>query len=87
MKKNENCLLHIATAGGYSNIVKYLIANGANVNAKDTFEMTALHLASRNEQLEIVQCLIEKGADVNSKDNSETFSCILWGLKNCSISD
>ena len=56
-------------------IVLHLIANGANVNAKDSERLfapcgvTALHLSSDKGYLELVKLLLENGADVNAKDD------------------
>ena len=44
-----------------------LIANGAEVNAKDKDGWTPLMYAAANGHLEIVDFLISKGADVNAK--------------------
>ena len=43
-------------------IVKLLIENGADVNAKNEDGETALHLANRKGYLDIVKYLIAKGA-------------------------
>jgi ankyrin repeat protein len=55
----------------YLDVVKYLIQNGADVNAQDTYGQTALIYAASNEYgvLEIVKYLVEHGADVNVKVN------------------
>ena len=45
-------------------IVKHLVENGADVNAKDENKATALTEASKNGHLEIVKYLSENGADV-----------------------
>ena len=44
-----------------------LIANGADVNAKDGDEGTLLHMAAANGHKGIAELLIVKGADVNAK--------------------
>ncbi len=55
--------LDVALANGYTEIVKILLAQGADVRAK------ALHDAARKGYVEIVKILLAHGADVNAKDN------------------
>lgn len=52
----------------YFNIVKWLVDNGANVNAKDLQGQTVLHKAIHGGNLQIINYLLVKGAqrDVNS---------------------
>jgi len=47
--------------------VKELLANGADVNARDTYGWTALMHASNLSYPEIVRVLLAKGADVNAR--------------------
>lgn len=50
--------------------IKYLIKNGANVNAKDRNGQTPLLIyISQSNNLDIIKYLVEHGADINSKDN------------------
>ena len=50
--------------------VKAEIANGADVNAKDKYGLTALtYAAVNNQNPEIVKALIDAGADVNAKND------------------
>ncbi|HPC96208.1 MAG TPA: ankyrin repeat domain-containing protein [Sedimentisphaerales bacterium] len=64
--------LHEAARNGDIATAKTLIANGTDVNAKDTSRletmgMTALHYAVMNGHKDIVELLIASGADLNIK--------------------
>lgn len=52
--------------------LKFMIGNGADVNAKDKYEGTPLKMAIGSNKLEMVKLLIENGADINVKDNRGT---------------
>jgi hypothetical protein len=54
--------LHAAVAGQYVEIVKLLIAHGANVNAKQQSGFTPLMAARQNQNKEIQALLLEAGA-------------------------
>jgi len=64
-----------ASDNGNSSIVKLLLENGAEVNARNTASgVTALWTASQYGYVEIAKILLEKGADVNIRatiDNVE----------------
>lgn len=57
--------LHWASLGGNLEMVKYLIAAGAQIQALDNDRQTPLHMASTPE---VSTLLVERGADVNAKD-------------------
>ena len=63
--------LHKAVEQNRIEMVKWLIENGAEVNAKDTDHRTPLHHASNLGLFEVVQYLMENGANVNAKDNDD----------------
>lgn len=65
---NLNSSLRIAIVYGRADIVEFLIANGADVNAKNNNGDTALHYAVGNSKLDIAKYLITHGADINVKD-------------------
>ena len=56
-----------AAQHGYVNLVKDLIAAGADVNAEDDYGGTPLHDAAYKGQAEVISILIKAGADVNAK--------------------
>ncbi len=70
-RTQESCIKYFNTPFadvshfGYLDIVKYLVANGADINAKSDNGGTALMFAARDGQLEIVKYLVSKGANVN----------------------
>ncbi len=58
----------LSLAAYYSkwDVVKYLIEQGAEVNAADKYGRTVLHRAASYGQLDVVKFLIEQGANINS---------------------
>jgi ankyrin repeat protein len=60
--------LHGACYGGQMEMVKFLIAHGAQVDAKSQGGSTPLVEAVAQNNVQISQYLVDHGADVNSKD-------------------
>ncbi len=72
-KPETNTQLLDAVAKGDTKVVKQLLANGANVGAKNAGGETVLNQAVFNSHKEIVELLIDQGANVNEKyDSGET---------------
>jgi hypothetical protein len=49
---------NIAAIHGYVDVVKVLLAHGANVNAQNLSHETALDLARQNQQTDVISVLI-----------------------------
>lgn len=61
-----NELFFDAAANGDVGLLEYLVAHGADVNARNNREETPLFFAAQAGQLNNVKWLIKKGADVNA---------------------
>jgi ankyrin repeat protein len=57
-----------AASLGNREMLEFLIANGAKVNAPDPFGRTGLHVAAGEGRADIVTSLLERKADVHAKD-------------------
>jgi ankyrin repeat protein/CHAT domain-containing protein len=62
----DSQLIEVAITGD-TETIKFLIDNGADVNAKDKNGYTALMVAVKHDHIELVKLLIDKGVDVNVK--------------------
>jgi ankyrin repeat protein len=58
--------LHEACLIGDLDVVKFLVAHGSDVNARDSKKDTPLHIAARNHYTELVKYLIDQRAYVNA---------------------
>jgi len=67
--------LHLASFFGHPDVVRLLLAHGADVDARSRStrfakENTPLHAAAANRQVGVAEILLAHGADVNAKDGS-----------------
>jgi len=61
-------LLHSAAAANDTGAIRTLLAQGADVNARDRYGHTALLIATHRNAVSAARALIQAGADVNLKD-------------------
>ena len=61
--------IHEAAIHGDLEVVKYLVAKGADVNAMHRGGLTPLMTAATRGRLDVVKFLVDKGADVNARGN------------------
>ncbi|NJM41688.1 MAG: ankyrin repeat domain-containing protein, partial [Anaerolineae bacterium] len=59
--------LHSSTAANHIPITKLLLANGAEVNAKQSGGFTPIHAAAQNGNTEMTKLLLDWGADPSAK--------------------
>jgi ankyrin repeat protein len=55
--------IHAATGGRHTSLLRMLVENGADVNARQQQGFTALHAAAQNGDSEAVRLLLDHGAD------------------------
>ena len=76
--KMEYTPLMYAAAGGYGEMVRLLLARGAEVNAESSRGDTALHMAARRGHAEVVRLLLAAGAEVDADDAPDGFTPLLY---------
>ena len=65
--------IHAAAANGNLNILKTLLAKGADVNARQQGGFTPLHTAADSNSPEMARLFLEYGADRDAvRDNGQT---------------
>lgn len=75
--------LHRACYNNHTEVIKYLLENGANIFAKSSEGWEPLHSAVHWGQTEAAALLIEAGANVNCKSNSGLAPVHLAAQQNC----
>lgn len=74
--------LHAAAAYGQTPIVRQLLDQGADVNARDKAGQTALMMAVCNSHADVVNVLLQRGADITAKDSKGNTSISMAKAKN-----
>ena len=74
MDVDDTVLMCAARNGGDIEMVKFLVENGANVNASNSHGQNAVLMAVHSQNAEIIDFLASKGANVNAKYFNEADS-------------
>jgi ankyrin repeat protein len=69
---------HSSAAGGKLNVVEYLVAMGAVVNARDRSQRYPIHDACESGAVQVVSALLDAGAMLEAKDavRAHTYSAL-----------
>ena len=62
--------IHAAAANGNLNILRHLLTQGADPNARQQTGLTPLHTAAHSNNAQMAQLLLEFGADPSLTDDS-----------------
>ncbi len=62
-------------------VVRYLLANGADVNLRDQGEMTPLLWAAVRGKIPVARLLLQNGADVNAQDSIRKRTPMHWAIR------
>jgi hypothetical protein len=73
--------LQVAVLEGTAEMVRLLLDHGADLEIRDSVELTPLHLASRQNRLDTVRILLSQGAEVESTgmDKFTPLHSAVWG--------
>ena len=87
LRSNGSLPLFIAAGDGRGDVVRYLLAEGADVNAREQFGDTALTEATYFGHLALINELLAHGADINAIGNDGTALDIALNRNNVAVAD
>ena len=64
-------LFHAVDTGQSVSLIKLILDNGANINARSSSQRTPLHKACINGNMDLVVALVNQDADVDARDNNK----------------
>jgi len=79
--RNEQTLLQTAAARGQTEIVRFLLDHGAEVNGPKQIGLTALHYAVGNGRMRVMEMLVKAGATIAATSSSGVTALHLAVLK------
>ena len=79
--------LYLAAAEGRLDVVRYLLDEGADVNARENYGNTSLAEAAYNGHLAIVNELLLRGAEINAIGDDGTALDLATSRNNTAVAD
>ena len=62
--------LHVAAAVDYTEMLEFLLQNGADIHIKTSGEgQTAMHYAAKNDAINSLEMLLAYGANIDARDS------------------
>ena len=86
-RSNGSMPLFIAAGEGRGDVVRYLLAEGADVNAREKLGDTALTEATYYGHLALIKELLSHGAEINAIGNDGTALDIAINRNNSAVAD
>ena len=71
--------LHMAALGGSKDVAAFLLASGAEIDARNAKGNTPLHLAASTGHIAVAETLIASGADLNAQNDVDDTPIFLAG--------
>jgi len=72
--------LHVAAKWGKNNMVKILLENSAQIDAKTRDGLTPLHCAARSGHEQVISTLLENSAPISARTKVHTNKCSILNL-------
>ncbi|KAM7220562.1 Ankyrin repeat-containing domain protein [Rhypophila decipiens] len=81
-KRYRSYCLEWAAENGNTEMAEQLLEEGADVNIRDSLQMTPLHLSIRNGHTVISEILLDRGADIEARDDDKSGETpIMWAIE------
>ena len=69
-----------AARGGDVEMVRFLVADGADIHAQDDYGITVLMYGAWGGDVEVVRLLLDNGADLHAQDDNGHYGFDVWAL-------
>jgi ankyrin repeat protein len=68
-REKDTAIMKACSDCNSTNVVTFLLENGANINDRDTIDQTSLIIAAQNGCKDIVKMLLDAGADIHHRND------------------